>query len=121
MTGDRGAHPGNRFRKLFYAAKFAQLLRAYVIRVIEILPTSGYVLPDRLHAAVRCRIDEHVSPCRWNFQVLNPIEAGFGQATVDRFVAKASFWSSESTYADVLQTFQLCHCVRCGLSSRNRI
>src|SRR6185369_1530369 len=109
MTGDGSAHLRNRFRKFRDSSKFTKLLRACVALVIEILPASRSVFSDRLYSSIRRRIDEHIRPRRRNFQIVNPVEIGFGQTTADRLVAKAAFGSAESTYADVLQTLEFCH------------
>src|SRR5215217_4713040 len=109
MTRDGNAHLRNRFRKFRDSSKFTKLLRACVTLVIEILPASRSVFSDRLHSSIRGRVDEHVSPRRRNFQIVNPVEIGFRQTTTDRRVAKAAFGSAEPTYADVLQTFEFSH------------
>src|SRR5215217_6635532 len=109
MAGDGGAHLRNRVREFGDSSKLLQLLHACVALVIEILPASCRVFSDRLHSSSRCRVDEHVSPRRRNFQIVNPVEVGFCQTTALRLVTKTAFRSAESTYADVLQTFDLCH------------
>src|SRR6185369_8520176 len=108
MPRDSRTHFRNRFRELCDSSKFSQLLRARVALVIEILPATSRVFSNRLHSSVRRRIDEHVSPCRRNFQVVDPVEIGFSKAAALRFVAKDSFGRAESTYADVLQTCDFC-------------
>src|SRR6185369_175397 len=109
MTRDGGAHLRNRFRELRDSSKFTKLLRVCVALVIEILPASCSVFSDRLHSSIRGRIDEHLRPRRRNFQIVNSVEIGFRQTTVAWLVVKAAFGSAESTYADVLQTFEFCH------------
>src|SRR5215213_821215 len=109
MACDGGAHLRNRFRELRDSSKLTKLLHACVALVIEILPASRSVFSDRLHSSIRGRIDEHVSPRRRNFQIVNPVEIGFRKTTADRLVAEAAFGSAESTYADVLKTFEFCH------------
>src|SRR5829696_5246891 len=86
-----------------------KLLDACVVLVIEILPASRAVLTYRLHPPICRRVDEHVRPRGRNFQVINPVEIGFRETTALWFVAKSSFRSAESTYADVLETFDNCH------------
>src|SRR5215217_671603 len=115
------AHFRNRLRKLCYSSKFAKLLRACVILVIEVLPASRGIFSDRLQPSIRSGIDERVSPGGRNFQLLNPVEVGFSQPAACRFVAKSSFRSAESTYADVLQTFEICHWSRRDFLIRNGI
>src|SRR6185503_4122548 len=109
MSRDGGAHLRNCFRKLRDPSKFTKLLRAGVALVIEILPASRSVFSNRLHLSIRGWIDEHIRPRRRNFQIINPVEVGLRQTTANRLVAKAAFGSAESTYADVLQTFDFCH------------
>src|SRR6185295_1817522 len=109
MPCDGGPHLRNRFRELCDSLKFSQLLRARVALVIEILPANRRVFSNRLHSSIRCRVDEHLSPGRRNFQVVDPVEIGFGETAALWFIAKAAFGRAESTYADVLQTFDFCH------------
>src|SRR5215218_9537433 len=115
------AHFRNRLRKLCYSSKFAQLLGACVTLVVEILPASRGIFPNHLQPASGRGIDEYLSPCGRNFQLLNPVEVSFNQPPACRFVAKSAFRSAESTYADVLQTFEICHSSRRNFLIRNGI
>src|SRR6185369_2511627 len=103
-------HLGNRLRKLCDPLELPQLLRARVTCVIEILPASRRIFTDHLHSSSRCGIDRDVSPCRRNLQFVDSIQIGFGETTTHGFVTKPSFRTSKPTYADLLQTFDICHC-----------
>src|ERR1044072_2144765 len=109
MARDGRAHLRNRFRKLRDPSKFTKLLHSCVALVIEILPASGSVLSDRLHSSIRGRIDKHICPRRRNFQIVDSVEVGLRQTATDGLIAKAAFGSAESTYTDILQTFEFCH------------
>jgi hypothetical protein len=110
MTRYGFPHLRNRLRKLRDALKFPQFLCARVTGVIEILPASRRIFADNLHSSSRCRIDRDISPGRRNLQLVDPIEIGFRETATHRFVAKTSFRTSKATYANVLQTFDICHC-----------
>jgi hypothetical protein len=108
MTRDGGAHLRNRFRKFRDSSKFTKLLRACVALVIEILPASRSVFSDRLHSSIRGRIDEHVRPRGGIFRSLILSTSAFVRRPL-LACSEAAFGSAESTYADVLQTFEFCH------------
>src|SRR6185369_15693924 len=103
-------HLRNRLRKFCNPLEFSQFLCARVTRVIEILPASRRIFTNNLHSSSRCRIDRDVSPRRRNLQLLDSIEISFRETATHGFVTKPSFRTSEATYADVLQTFDICHC-----------
>src|SRR6185369_8560891 len=109
MTRHGSAHRWYRFCKFCNAAKLTKLLRACVALVIEVLPATRVVFTDRLHPSIRGGIDEHLRPRGWNFQIVNSVEISFRETAVLRLVTKAAFGSAESTYADVLQTLDVCH------------
>src|SRR6185369_5837365 len=110
MTRHCFPHLGDRLRKLCDSFEFPQLLCARVTRVIEILPSSRSIFTDSLHSSVRRRIDRHVSPGRRNFEIVDPMKISFRETATHGLKSKSSFRSSEPAYADVLQTFNLCHC-----------
>src|ERR1044072_1334288 len=97
-------------RKLSDSFEFPHFLCVRVIRVIEILPTPGCIFTDSLHSSSGSRIDRDVSPRRRNLEILNAIQISFRKPAADWLIAKSSLWISKATYADVLQTFDLCHC-----------
>src|ERR1043166_9855665 len=109
MTRDGRAHLRDRLGKLCESPELAQLAHSRVAFVVQVLPTSRSVFSDRLQFSGCRRIDEDISPGRWNLQVVDPFQVFVCHASVLRFVAKAAFRSAEPAYADVLQTFEVGH------------
>ena len=121
MTPYCRAHPGNGLRKFCYSLELAELLSARVVCVVEILPTSRCIFPNRLNSSLCGGVDKDVSPCRRNFQFVNSFLICTRKPSARRFVAKSSFRRAQPAYADILQPFDLCHSNQPGFGTRNEI
>src|SRR6185369_16972847 len=109
MTRDCRTHLWNRLSELCESLKLAQLAHAVVAFVVQVLPTPCGIFSNHLQLSVRRGVDEDVSPCRRNLQVVDPFQIFVCNAPALRFVAEAAFRSAEPADAGVLQTVEVSH------------
>src|SRR6185369_15146208 len=109
VTRDRRAQLRQRLRKLRQPFELSRFLKPRVIRVIEVLPTTRRVFPDRLQTAFCRRIYEDIGPRRRNAQRLNAIEICFRQTTTHGSIPKPTLRSTEPLNSVLLESFEVRH------------
>ena len=79
IAAHRGAPADQRPRELLHVLVLLQVALDPPVRVVQVLPPTGHVGPDRLQVTVRQRADPHVRPGWRDDQVLDPHDVELGQ------------------------------------------